>query len=248
MKRKVLCLLSVLMILCLTACGSQTTTNSNQENTVSAPESNDVTNNSNSVTNGNTVTAATPAVSADKVEIVKEYAIRPNKYSSYTYHIIVVKNNNDLPANIKSNTKVFDKDGNMIGADGGSLDVLGPGYTSVIVEAIDDVDNYDKFESTLAVTESKYYGDVESMLAMELNATSNKVFVTLTNNGEKPAEFVEAYVFFLDSEGNIVDYDRKYMNVNDSEIKPGESVTEEFKTDEAFANAEVYLDGRSEKD
>lgn len=243
------------IIIILVGCSNNTST-STSTNTVQAPQvqesenANSDSNNtvsSGSNTESNAVTVSESSVSSDKIEIIKEYTIKTSQYSSYTHHLIIVKNNNDVPCSIKSNSKAYDSEGNLIGADGGDINVLAPGYTSVIDESFEDIDGVASYEISIAVKEATYYKEIDSILEMQLDATSSKVFVTLTNNGDYPAQFVKAYVIFLDSEGNAVDLEDHYMKLTDSEIKPGESVTEEFKTRETFANAEVYFEGRASK-
>jgi len=228
-------------LFCLTGCASN---KQNQEQNSVEVKSSDG-DSGNSVDNNNiaTVTAPKSTISSEKLEKVKDYSIKKYERSKYTYHIVVVKNNNDVQVEVNSNTKVYDADGNMIGADSGCIDVLGPGCTSVLVESIEDINNAAKFETTLTATEASYYNEINTFVKLELNATTKKVFVTLTNNGEKSAKFVKAYVIFLDSNGNAVDYEDTYITGADNEIKPGESITEEIKTDKEFASAEVYIDG-----
>ena len=185
-------------------------------------------------------------VSSDKIEIVKEYTVKTNEYSSYTYHIMVVKNNNETQASISSNSKALDSSGNTLGIESARIEVLGPGASTVLIEPFDSIDGVNSYETKLEASSSNYYNEVDSSISMDLDSTSEKVFVTLTNNSEKSALFVEGYVLFFDESGNCIDYESKYIVDNDSEIKAGESISEEFKCNNTFTNAEVYFTGRSE--
>lgn len=185
-------------------------------------------------------------ISNEKIELVKEFTTKQNNLSKYTYHIIVVKNNNDVPVKIRSNSNAFDANKNLIGAKSATLEILGSGETSVVVEAFEEIDSVDYFETTLSASES-LYNEIDSIIEMDLNSSSNKVFVTLNNIGNDPAMFMKAHVIFMDNDGNAINYNYKFINGSDSEIKPGESITEEIKCTSDFSTAEVYFEGRRKK-
>ena len=183
-------------------------------------------------------------ISDDNLEIVKEYSIKTSEYSDYTHHVIVVKNNNDTQVALTSNSKAYDVNGELLGIGNATANVLGAGATTVLDESIESIDGVASYETKVIASEAKYYKEIDSAVAIELDASSSKVFVTLTNNGTEAAEFVDCFVVFLDENGNGVDFEEKYIVDNDSEIKAGQSLSNEFKTDKAFSTAEVYITGR----
>lgn len=248
-------MMSISLVLFVSACSSSTVQNSTDSthqssNVIEASKSPEPvaseSTQSVSNTNTNTVAAAEPSISSEKIELVKEFSAKQYNNSKYTYHIIVVKNNNDVSTRIKSNSNAYDVNKNLIGAKSATLEVLGPGETSVIIEAFEDIDNVDYFESTFSASDS-LYNEIDSIIKMDLNSSSNKVFVTLENIGDDPAMFMKGHVIFLDSEGNAINYNYKFINGSDYEIKPGESITEEIKCTSDFASAEVYFEGRRNK-
>lgn len=68
----------------------------------------------------------------------------------------------------------------------------------------------------------------------------------VTNNGSEPAEFVEGYALFF-KDGEIVSYEETYLTDDDSEIKPGATISKQFTSYEDFDNIEFYLTGRRSK-
>lgn len=254
MKKITTIIIALLPFIFVSACGStavQNTTDNNQQasNVIEASKAPEPTASESAQTvmsNSNAVSASKSSISSEKVEFIKDYSVKQYDSSKFTYHIIVIKNNNDVPVDIKSNTNAFDINENLIGAKSSSLAVLGSGETSVIVEMFEDIDNVDHYDTTFSVAEP-LYNEIDSIIEMNLNSSTNKVFVTLNNIGENPAMFMRAHVIFLDAGGNAIYYDSKYINGSDNEIKPGESITEEIKCSSDFSSAEVYFEGRRKK-
>lgn len=71
--------------------------------------------------------------------------------------------------------------------------------------------------------------------------------VTVTNNGTYPAQFVEAYALFFDSNSNVVYSNSGYVTDNDSEIKPGATLSEQIDAYKSFDSVKVYFTGRYHK-
>lgn len=255
MKGKFLLGLSLALILVGCSSGSSTSTNTSvstnvSETTESASEVSaggnvvEARQTETEVTEDETEISKGAEISNDKLEIVKEYSIKTSDSSRYTHHVIVVKNNNDVQVALTSNSKAYDANGNLLGIGNAANSVLGSGATTVLDESIEDIDGVVSYETKVAASEAKYYTEIDSTVAIELDASSSKVFVTLVNNGTEAAQFVEGYAIFLDENGNAVDFVENYIVDNDSEIKAGESLSKEFKTSKAFATAEVYISGR----
>ena len=71
----------------------------------------------------------------------------------------------------------------------------------------------------------------------------NNVVVTVTNNGSEAANFVQVYVLFLDADNNVIDCDWTYVTDDDSEIKPGATISEQLNTRKPFDHIEAYFEG-----
>ena len=175
---------------------------------------------------------------------IKEY-LYENKYDSYYY--LIVTNNSKVPVEVSGNATAKDAGGNAIGAGNFSINVIGPGQTSIGHFYFDDVHGINAVEYTLTYGTDLYYEDVLADLSLSQTINNSNVIVSVTNNGTKPAEFVEVTALFFDANGNVVDTDSGYASDNDYEIKPGATLSVQLNTREAFDHIEVYLDGRREK-
>lgn len=176
---------------------------------------------------------------------VSDY-IFDNSYGDTLYYL-VVENNSEHAAAITANGTAYDANNTVIGADDASIDVIGPGQTSICYFYFDGVSNVDHVEYQLLYNTDLYYEDVLHNLAIESTVNSNNVIVSVTNNGETPAQFVEAYTMFFDEGHNLIYVDSNYIVDNDSEIKPGATQTKQFDPYRSFSDAEVYLTGRYSK-
>ena len=173
---------------------------------------------------------------------VKEYSYE-NSIGDSIY-FLVIKNNSDKTVGINGNMTAYDAGGNVIGADSSDIDVIGPGEESIADFFFDSVSNIDHVEYTFSYDTSPYYGSVLSDLGIEGNINDSNVVVSVTNNGTEPAQFVQAYALFLDSDGKVVSYESSYVVDGDSEIKPGATISKQLDTRDDFNTVEVYFTGR----
>lgn len=173
---------------------------------------------------------------------VKEYRYENTIGDSMRF--LVIKNNSEKTVGININMTAYDASGNVIGADDGSIDVVGPGEESIATFYFDSVKDIDHVEYTMSYDTDPYYGSVLSDLEVVQNINDKNVVVTATNKGTEAAKFVEAYALFLDTSGNVVEYGSTYITDGDSEIKPGVTLSKQITSYEAFDTVEVYLTGR----
>ena len=173
---------------------------------------------------------------------VKEY-LYENSIGDSMY-FLAITNNSDKTVGINGNMTAYDAGGNVIGADSGSIDVLGPGEQSIMSFYFDSVKGIDNVQYTLGYDTEPYYKSGLEGLEVVQNINAKNVVVTVTNNGTEASQFVEAYALFLDSAGKVVRYDSTYIVDGDSEIKPGATLSKQLDTYEAFDTVEVYLTGR----
>jgi hypothetical protein len=108
-------------------------------------------------------------------------------------------------------------------------------------------DSFSKYEYKLKASEIEYYVAVNQDLTCDVNIATNKAVISATNNGSIAAEFVEYYALFFKGD-KLVYTNWGYIDDSDSEIKPGDTVSEEASCYEDFDSVKVYLDGRGSKD
>jgi archaellum component FlaF (FlaF/FlaG flagellin family) len=161
-------------------------------------------------------------------------------------YFLAIQNNSDAAVEVNGNATALDADGNAIGADSMYIDVLGPGEESIGYFYFDDVSGIDKVDYQLSYSDS-WYEPVLSELSVDQTLNDSNVTLNITNNGSISAQFVEAYALFMDADGNVIDYESTYFTDNDSEIKPGATISGQLDCyEDAYDHVAVYLVGRSD--
>ena len=176
------------------------------------------------------------------VEIVAEYTL-PDGIGWYTRHFLVIKNNSNETVDVSTSSLAYSKDKTMVGADDASLEALGAGCVSLVYEAFDTEATIDYYETELSVSPCKYYESVIQDLSYVQNDIKDGAVFQVTNNGKEAAKFVEGYALFFMGE-EFVGYKSTYFTDDDSEIKPGKTVSKQMTTYEDFDRIEFYLTGR----
>ena len=177
-----------------------------------------------------------------EIEILAEYTL-PDGIGWYTRHFMVIKNNSNSTVDISTSSLAYSQDKTLVGAAEGSVVALGPGCTSILYEAFETESKISYYETKINLDESEYFKSVLQELSYNQNEIDNGAVFQVTNNGEEPAQFVEGYaLFFLDDE--LVGYESTYFVDNDSEIKPGETISKQMTSYEDFDRIEFYLTGR----
>lgn len=161
-------------------------------------------------------------------------------------YFVVVTNNGKASVSVSGNGTAKDSSDNVIGAGDFSIDVLGPGETSIGYFYFDSVSGIEKVDYQLSYSESRYYYPVIGNLSVEQNLNNENLTVTVTNNGKTIASFVEAYALFFDADNNVIRYASNYVTDNDSEIKPGATLSSQLDCYEGYDHVELYLRGRSD--
>ena len=109
-------------------------------------------------------------------------------------------------------------------------------------EAFETDKTIGNYHTDISVEESSYDSVIQN-LSYTQNSIDNGAVIQVTNNGSIPAEFVEGYALFF--KGNsLVDYDWTYFTDNDSEIKPGKTISKQMNCYEDFDRIEFYVTGR----
>lgn len=180
--------------------------------------------------------------SGEEVEILAEYTLS-DSIGWYTRHFIVVKNTSSNTVDISTSSLAYSADGTMIGAANGSFDALGSGCTSVFYEAFEADAEIDHYETDITSSKSKYYESIIQDLSYEQNDIDGGAVFQVTNNGDDSANFVEGTVLFF-KDGNLVNYESTYFTDDDSELKPGKTISKQLNCNGDFDSIEFYLSGR----
>lgn len=186
--------------------------------------------------------SATAGEISDSDFSVKEY-LYINSIGDSMY-FLAITNNSAKTVGIDGNMTAYDSAGNVIGADSGSIDVIGPQEESIMSFYFDSVTGIDHVTYNMSYDTSPYYASGLKDLDIVQNINAKNVVVTVTNNGSEASRFLEAYALFIDSSGNVVDYDSTYITDGDSELKPGATLSKQLDSNKNFDTVEIYLTGR----
>lgn len=163
-------------------------------------------------------------------------------YNNYVF--LGVKNNSTFDITIYGEMVFRNAEGALIGTSSSEERAFEAGQ-ELMLDFISD-DPFTKYEYNLSVDVETYYDSVLSLLSKEISLTDSKVILAVTNNGDKPAQYVEYTVLFFDGD-TVVDYDWGYCTDDDNEIKPGKTNYDEATAYESFDSVLVFLSGRADK-
>lgn len=179
----------------------------------------------------------------DEDNITKDLKVTEYQWSNdwYYYVALVVKNNSEF--NLAPSIKMvfYDEDGNMIGASNQEDKAFESGYEMAFV--FTNEDEFASYKYEISVQEEKYYDCVLSSLTVETNITDEKAILSVTNNGDKAAEFVKYTILYFNS-NEAVGSGRGYCVDDDSELKPGKTEYVEDNCYETFDSIKIYFSGR----
>lgn len=160
-----------------------------------------------------------------------------------TLYFLALKNNSDKTVAANGNVVAYDADGKTLGANSSDICALGSGHEQVMVFYFDSVSGVDHFEYTVDYKEDPYYEAVFDDVEVQETVNDGNVVITCTNNGEKAAEFIEVYALFFRGE-QLVGYGSTYITDDDSELKPGKTLSKQIECYENFDSAKCYYSGR----
>ena len=164
-------------------------------------------------------------------------------YSKNVY--LLITNDSGKDCNLDINVDFF-KDGKNVGTTSNYIDAVAKGTTVCGDFSCDE--DFNSYEYKVVASDlSSYEVPVDQDLALEVSQLTNKVIVSLTNNGKTPANYVWYDVFFYKN-GKLVDHNYNYCYDDDSEIKPGATERSECSTsvEGGFDDAKVYFHGEGD--
>lgn len=103
-----------------------------------------------------------------------------------------------------------------------------------------DCNDAASFEYSLYHEPEKYYDPVVQNLTHEESRTGKKVIVSCTNRGSVTADSVECTALFF-RDGKLIGRDFAYFTDNDSELKPGRTITKEMSCYEQYDDVKLYF-------
>ncbi len=177
-----------------------------------------------------------------EVEILAEYTLSDG-IGWYTRHFIIIKNNSSETVDISTSSLAYSEDGTMVSAADGYLDALGAGCASVLYEAFETESDIDHYDTTMNASKSEHYKSVIQDLSYVQNDIDGGAVFQVTNNAEEAARFVEGYALFF-SEDKLVGYADSYFTDDDSELKPGKTISKQLDCHKDYDRIEFYLTGR----
>ena len=162
--------------------------------------------------------------------------------SSYNRWVfLIIKNTSEFTIEISGSLETFDVNGKILSHNDSSEEAVAPGTETILVFLVDE-----KFASTkyeISVSEEEYYEPVTQNLTYTSSQAKDKEVVTVTNNGSIAARFVKGHSLFFKGDV-IVYYNSTYFKDDDSEIKPGKSITKEIRSYENYDTARIIFTGR----
>lgn len=175
-------------------------------------------------------------------EIISQ--LKPAEYILHTKYLhkayLVVKNPSSFVLKMEITATFYDADGNIIGTTTEDQFACEPGYETAF--EFYNEDDFATVEYSYWVEEDEFYKPVLSSLSMEVSTTDDKAIISVTNNGEVPAEFVHFTALFMN--GNELVYaDTGFCVDGNHEIQPGKMQRGEAKSREKFDSVLVYLSG-----
>ena len=183
-----------------------------------------------------------PAGKFDEETVLSKLKVTKYSYSvrSFHYAFLVIENNSEFDLNISAEMKFYN-DGNLVGASSTSQEAVEAGTETILWTMPDEA--FTDIEYTLEAKEESIYECVISDLSYETTSAKKKEIVSVTNNGTEAAEFVEGYVLFFEGD-TLVDFDDAYFTDDDSEIKPGKTITKELNCSQNYDSVKIYFTGR----
>jgi hypothetical protein len=251
MKKVYTLLIAIFMCFALAACAGDNGTGSSDDSAAQARSDNSNAHNANndnelppSNTGGQGATSTEkPSGSFDAKSIAENLVVHQYSYSSTwsTYVFHVIENTSEFTLEIAGSIKTYDSSGNLIGAKSSSQEAVGAGQRTILWYMLDE--DFSNSEYEISVSEEKFFKPVTQNLTYTSSRATDKEIITVTNNGDIAAQFVEVHVLFF-NENTLVNHARTYFTDNDFEIKPGKSITEELRCRNTYDSIVVVFTGR----
>lgn len=185
-----------------------------------------------------------PVVPAGKFnadEVISQLKVTEYTYTGYWfYDFLVIENTSNFDIEVTVDVKFYNKDNQLIGAKSASQDAFEKG-TKIVLDFTSD-EEFARIEYELSAKEETYFDCVVSDLSYESVSAKSKEIVSVTNNGSTPARGVTGYILFFSGD-TVVGFDSYSFRDNDSELKPGKTITRELNCYEYYDSIQIFFTG-----
>lgn len=187
-----------------------------------------------------------PAGKFDEKTVLSQLEVTEYSFSTdfWNYSVLVIKNNSEFDLSISASTKYYNSAGALVGAKENEESPVASGSEVCLYFMPDE--KYAKMEYELSVEEEEWFESVVHELSYESSPAKNKEIVSVKNNGKEAAEFVEVYALFFNGDKPVA-LSSSYFTDDDSELKPGNTITKELDCYEDYTSVRFFLTGRRDK-
>lgn len=189
-------------------------------------------------------TSEADAFHADAVKAALEVKTYQWNDDSQFYLALEVKNTSQYTLDINGTVTFYDSNKAMIGSQD-NVQTAVPSESSILLVYYNESE-FSSYEYDLTPSKSEYYVPMTQNLQIESNNTDKKVVISVTNNGDIPALFVQMKALFFQGD-TPVSFNRTYCMDSDSELKPRAAKTCEIRSTKDFDTVKLYVDGWGDK-
>lgn len=169
---------------------------------------------------------------------VKEYGCTTS-YGSFSL-FLVVTNHSESTIALTADLTPKNQEGQLTDVVSDYIYAFEGGATICLSFSLDEQPA--SYEYDFFVSEEEWCAPILSNLSYETSVTGDKVIVSVTNNGDIPAEFVTYRALFFQGD-TLVASDYGYTTDNDSELKPGKTIHSKARCRTEFDTVQIYLSG-----
>ncbi len=198
----------------------------------------------NTIEDNNEISESKSKFEFDEATVISQLEIKEYQYTdslNSPWLFLVIKNNSEFNLDINIDLKTFDSNGNLLAAKSEDQEAF-ESKSEIIVSFLLD-EKPSKIEYNISAEEEDFYQCVASELSYKSNSAKDKEIISVTNNGNESADFVQGDILFLKN-GVVVDYSYTYFSDDDFEIKPGKTISKELTCYENYDSFIFCLTGR----
>ena len=158
---------------------------------------------------------------------------------NYKHTVLEVTNPTEYACRIEVKINYFDAQGNIIDYNTETIAAMPANYTTIISFSSDEDYAKTEIETTVSDVDSWFSNVTADKLSIDYNETKDGFVGTVTNNGDKDADFVKVFIV-LYKNGQIIDTDFTYTE--DVSIKPSEkSNFKSYIFNEDYDSYKLYI-------
>lgn len=176
-------------------------------------------------------------------EVLSQIEVTEYSYSNEWAHyaFLVIRNNSEFTLDVSVSVKFYNDAGELIGVK--TADESPVAVESAVCMYFMPDEKFATMEYELSVERETYYASVVQDLTYETVSAKDKEIISVTNNGSEVAEFVQVYALFFNGD-KVVGFQNEYITDNDSELKPGKTISEELDCFEEYTSVKYFFTGR----